>query len=118
MATKKTAAKKVIVKKAATRAPAPKTNLIGTKGAFALEFRFNDLVLKGKTDSPAAAIQAIKPDVLKTAFVVKAKLTKKGAKKIADFVYMVPFARRMFVNAVAAGVFEKRVKMALGYDGE
>lgn len=121
-AVKKVAAKKTTVKK--NKAPIVVANdTLGDKGIFHVRVEMNDEVFEGKTDDISKAVQALQPDRLNTKVVMRfgivgAKSTKKNPAKVVDKVLMIPMARRIFVNTMASDLFEKGVKMALGYNDE
>ncbi len=74
----------------------------------------NDQVFEGHTDDIAGTITALKPDRLNTKVTMAFRLAEDMEGKVVTFIHMIPKARRIFTNTMAASILEKSVKMGLG----
>lgn len=103
---KKPAAKNTVVKRAPALAKHEKA------GRFHYSVTMHGMTVNGRTDSIAELVRSVAPVRLNTNLVLTFQLD--GQEKVAEFVMNIPNARRLFVNTMAAALFEKRVRLALG----
>lgn len=110
-------ARKTVVKRAKPVAKAPTSK----NGRYHYQIEMNGNKFSGRTNTIARTLQSHKPDHHSTKMVTRFSLkpmTKKSTAKVVEHVYMIPMARRLMSNTMAADLHEKRVKMGLGdYNG-
>lgn len=109
--------RKPVIKKNSAPVVAPVSPL-GKTGPFYVEVEMNGKIAKGRTSDIAAAVQSLAPDRINTKVSMRFSLYGKKKGKVVDKVFMIPMARRLFINKMSADILTKAVTMALGYDGK
>lgn len=115
---KKAAPKKAVSKTVVKRAKkATAKKAAPAKGRYHYQVEMNGEVHTGSTDAIARSLEALRPDRHNTRLVARYSLkpiTPNSDAKVVEYIHTIPIARRMMANTMAADIFEKRVKMALG----